>query len=790
MISKSKKQRVLIWKYGLVLIATTIAILFYPIKVELLGDAPSTVLEDKHGELLSAQIASDGQWRFPMMDSLPDKFVKCITTYEDKRYFHHFGIDPIAIFRAIRQNIMAGKIVSGGSTLTMQVMRMAYRNQRRTVAQKLKEAFKAIRLEAQYSKSRILKIYATHAPFGGNIVGLETASWKYYNKSPHDLSWAQMATLCVLPNAPSIIRMDRNTDRLLRKRNSLLKRLAKENIIDEIDLELSLSEELNYGHYRLPHLAPHLLARAKKETHKGRLKTTLDASVQQRMNDLLNYHAESLSQKSIHNAGLIIMDTRTQEVIAYVGNVPNTDHEADVDMIKSERSSGSILKPFLYTAMIESGQMTPHSFVKDVPLFIDGFTPKNYNEKFEGILPVSTALSKSLNVPFVLMLQEYGVDKFRRKLRKIGLSSINKSSDHYGLSLILGGAEVRLDELTTTYSHMGRQLFDYDKLRGQYSNDQYPKMWYLENQRIETDSTAKEWPIQSFSASSIHHTFDAMKKVNRPNGFGDWEIFPSSKQIAWKTGTSFGHRDAWAIGIHSQYTIGVWIGNADGEGRDEIIGVSTAGKVLFDAYDKTILKDGWWPSPYDDMTQIEICSKTGMIPSVHCQEKSLNWVSNTSLKAEVCKYHISVWTDLKGEYVVHNSCYDMTRAKRASYFKLSPLVSKYYSQTNGNISNIPELLSSCQNDHTFSDQLEWIYPHPLETIFIPKDLNGERQNIVAQLEHSDPKAEVFWYMNGKYLGSTKEFHTMDIDGEAGDYALLVTDQNGIQIERRFEIVGK
>ncbi len=775
----------------LVLSAAFLLFLLLPLNPSLLNDPYSTLIEDKNGVLLSAQIAKDGQWRFPMMEDLPTHFIACITTYEDKRFYSHFGIDPIAIVRAIKQNVKARKIVSGGSTLSMQIMRMSRKGNSRNLAQKLIEAFLAIKLEFKYSKEGILRIYAAHAPFGGNVVGLEAASWRYYQKRPSELSWAQMATLCVLPNAPSLVRMDKNADRLLKKRNFLLRKLYKKEIIDKLDLELALSETLNYGLYSLPHHAPHLLARAKKDGNTSRTKTTIDATVQKRVNDLLDYHYESFAVKGIHNAAVVILDTRTQKIVTYAGNVPSTTEEKDVDMIKAHRSSGSILKPFLYAAMIEEGAITPQSFVKDVPVFIDGFSPRNYHESYTGVLPANKALSQSLNIPFVLMLQQYGVDKFRRKLNDIGLNTVNKSGGHYGLSLILGGAEVRLDELTTAYAHMGRQLFEYDRNKGKYSLEGFSGLKYVEKRSEGKGAkTRGQGVYQSFSASSIHHTFTAMKNVLRPNGFGDWEMFASSKRIAWKTGTSYGHRDAWAIGTHPQYTVGVWVGNADGEGIDEIIGVSTAGKILFDVLDILPLDDSWWAIPYDDMDEIEVCSTSGMLPSVYCQNKESQWMSKSSNRSPVCQYHQSIWTDETGEYTVNRTCYPMEKAIKSSILKLSPLVSKYYSRLHYSAAAMPFLHPECNNGNGNNEQLELIYPNPDERIFIPRDLNAARQEVIAQLEHTDPKAEVFWHLNGNYLGVTRNFHTMSLDGRAGGYALLCTDQYGNTIERKFKIVGE
>ena len=499
---------------GLILL-TFWAFLLTPLQLDILNDPYSVVLEDNQGNLLSAQIAKDEQWRFPMSNELPQIFIKCMTAYEDQRFFSHWGIDPYAIVRAIRQNIKARKVVSGASTISMQLIRMSRRNRNRTIGQKLIEAALALKLEWKYSKSEIFGMYAAHAPFGGNVIGLEAASWKYYNKKADNLSWAQTATLAVLPNSPSLVKFNRNRSKLLEKRNFLLRKLNKLNVLSDTDLELALEEELNYENYVLPSHAPHLLELAKKENKTGRIATTINGQVQKEVNTILNRHYELLAQNEVHNAAVIIMNTKNSEMIAYAANVPTTSQESSVDMIQARRSSGSILKPFLYAAMMDEGLIMPHSFIKDTPIFIDGFRPGNYDRSFSGVLPTSEALRKSLNVPFVLLLQKYGVEKFKRKLNQIGFKTIKKPGGHYGLSLILGGAEVRLSELVTSYAHMGRQLYEYDVNRGQYPSEIYETAYYSRSNLTgnKVKSSLSKDRVQSFRAASIYHTFEAMKKL-------------------------------------------------------------------------------------------------------------------------------------------------------------------------------------------------------------------------------------------------------------------------------------
>jgi penicillin-binding protein 1C len=762
------------------LILGVLLFLIWPLRLEILDDPHSVILEDRSGDLLSAQIASDGQWRFPMIDSVPQAFIHALTTYEDKRFYHHIGIDFRAMIRAFRQNIQSRKIVSGASTITMQLMRMSQRNKSRTWLQKIKEAILAIKLECQYSKKEILEMYVSNAPFGGNVVGIEAASWRYFNKSPNYLSWAETATLAVLPNAPSLVTLTRNRERLLGKRNALLKRISEKGWISQDDLELAYEEPLIETIYQLPSLAPHLLEQVKKDRIEGRIITTVNKNLQFKINRLLDQEWRIFSQNRIENAAIVILNTASGEVLAYGANVPHTQSESAVDMIQARRSSGSILKPFLFASMIDAGAMTPNSLVYDIPIFIDGFNPSNYNRSFSGAIPASEALTRSLNIPFVLMLQRYGVEKFTRRLNQLGLSSIDKSGDHYGLSLILGGGEVSLWELTQAYAQMGQALLTpAESLKDRTSIPINSAHYYKNPNTFQRQSI--------LSASAIWHTLEAMRQVQRPDEHGQWEIFSSSKNMAWKTGTSYGHRDAWAVGVTPDYTIGVWVGNADGEGRDQLTGVTTAGKVLFDAADLLNFQKSWFAQPYAEMYEVALCRESGMLPSVHCIIRDTLWVSKKMADSPVCPYHQTYYTD--GNWRYYQQCTADSTYKMA-YLNLPPLVEQYYKVSHGAYGRMPPLHPDCQSMSDSGTEMQMIYPNPGEIIYVPRDFNNDRQKVIAQVAHKNTSSTIYWYLNDQYLGETQEFHTMSIDFTSGHYNLQCIDQNGTTIQVNFEIVNQ
>ena len=373
--------------------------------------------------LLGARIASDGQWRFPSGSEVPEKFAVCLTQYEDKRFWYHPGIDPFALMRAVQLNLTQSRVVSGGSTLTMQLARIAQGNQSRTVGQKVIEMLWALYLECSYSKVEILRMYASNAPFGGNVVGIEAAAWRYFGREAKDLSWAEQATLAVLPNSPALIHPGRNRAELKQKRDKLLLRLYEKHILDKTEYELACMEALPEKPLPLPNKAPHLLERLAIEKQENRIHTTVDPTLQQQVQRLVNRYVADYRSNHIYNAAALVADVESGKILSYVGNVTDqnmtTGHGYQVDVITSPRSTGSVLKPFLYAAMLNDGLILPGTLIADTPLNINGFTPQNFNKTFYGAVPAHVAIERSLNVPLVRMLSQYNTGRFMSLLKRL-----------------------------------------------------------------------------------------------------------------------------------------------------------------------------------------------------------------------------------------------------------------------------------------------------------------------------------------------------------------------------------
>ena len=744
----------------------------------------SRILNDNNGNLLGAQVASDGQWRFPKIDSVPQNFEMAILCFEDKRFYDHIGIDFLAIARALKQNIKHKKIISGASTVTMQVARMSQKNKPRTYFQKLKEIILATRIEWSYSKEEILELYTSHAPFGGNVVGLEAASWRYFGKSPDKLSIAEAAMLAVLPNAPSLIHISKNRDQLLQKRNDLLAVMKASEIISSDIYQLSILEELPNKPFPLPREAHHLLYSSFSKQTAEKKFSTLDFSIQSISNDIANEYHHSYSQNDIQNMAILVVETKTGKVLSYVGNPLDATQEKDVDLIHAPRSSGSVLKPLLYAHSLDKSLLLPKMLVRDVPTIINGFQPKNYNRKYTGAVSADEALAMSLNIPAVIELQNYGVNPFLNRLKDHGFSTFNKDADHYGLSLILGGGEVTLWELVQSYARLGFILNTYN------TTQKYPdsKAYALKSKQ-EIRSNKKETLHHShdlISAGSIYSTFLAMKEVQRPGDDGHWRRFNSSKDIAWKTGTSHGHKDAWAVGVTPEYTIGVWVGNADGEGKNGLVGYKAAAPVMFDIFNK-LPNTTSFEEPVDDLIYASTCRNSGFLATMHCEVIDTLLIPLTASNALPCPYHVFIHTDNTGKRV-HSGCASPNEMDRKKWFVLPSSMANFYRVNHPEYKTLPNYHENC-NTSSNTEVLSFIYPSHAVELFIPKNRIGEKTKTVFSAAHINPEAKLFWHLDENYLGVTTENHAMSFSISEGQHIVKIIDEDGNQKSQKFSVIN-
>ena len=741
------------------LVLTSLFLVFLCIPVPKFDKPYSTVLTARNGELLGAKIADDGQWRFPATNSYSQKYVDCLIEYEDRWFYYHPGFNPMSFVKALIDNIKAGEVVRGGSTISMQVVRLSRDNPPRTYGEKLLEVILAMRLELRYSKNEILDLYAANAPFGGNVVGIDAAAWRYFHTTPDELSWAEAATLAVLPNAPALIHPWRSRELLKKKRDELLQR-----VLTKEDAELAMMEDIPERPYDLPMLAYHYLAEQDKRHHGEHIKTTIDANLQQSAIEIMHRHHELNVLNNIDNAAVYVVDYLNDEIIVYVGNNMDADDARMVDMVQAQRSTGSILKPFLFAAMLDEGTLLPQMVIPDIPMSLSGFTPKNYSGEYWGSVTADKALQNSLNAPFVHLLREYGQPRFHALLRQLGLRGIVYDAEHYGLSLIVGGAEASLLDITNAYAKMGRKL-------ASHVNESFDVV-------VDED-------ISPFSAEAIAETFHVMLGLTRPVSQVGWGGFASSKKVAWKTGTSYGFKDAWAVGLTNRYVVGVWVGNADGEGRPGLTGVGAAAPLMFDVIGK-LNDDYTYPANTSESIEIEVCTESGYPKSEYCQHtKTIRAVDVENLTG-VCPYHKKVFLDDSRQYRVKPDCYTVDQKNYEIFFVLPPVMEWFYKKHSPLFRPLPALYPGCGSAHP-DDVMAFVYPKDDARVTIPIGIRGDRQQVVFEIAHRNPQKTIFWTLNDIFLGKTRLNHQMPIDVKRGNYVLRCVDEDGIELIRKIVV---
>ena len=612
---------------------------------------------------------------------------------------------------------------------------------------------------------------------------LETASWRYFGISSQDLSWGQAAALAVLPNAPALIFPGKNEKIFQQKRDRLLLKLFKNEVIDQTTYELALAEQLPGKPFALPEITPHLTEKLRNDHQGIQLTSTINYSLQQQINEIARKNYESLRQNEIHNLAILILDVNTREVLAYIGNSPTTsEHDHFVDIIQRPRSTGSILKPFLYAAMLDEGSLLPHTLVADIPTSVNGYNPQNFDKAFNGAVPASVALAKSLNVPAVRMLQDYGLQKFYHQLQKLQQKNINKPADYYGLSLILGGAESSLWDITKAYAGMASTLNHFNISSSEYKPNEFLEPIYKLGEKAAFGKN--QFQPEVFNTGAIYHTLKTLEEVNRPTGEENWTFFSNSQAISWKTGTSYGFKDAWAVGVNARFAVGVWVGNADGEGRPGLTGLQAAAPILFESFDKLPKAEGF-KIPYDELIETEICTKSGQLAGIYCDKTEKDWIPKNGTRTMVCPYHQQVFLDESEQFQVNSSCYELAAMKTKNWFSLPPVMEYYYAPKHPEYQSLPPFKSGClkEGEHL----MQFIYPKKNEAILLPKNFKEQTNPVVFKLAHRNPETTVYWYIDKKFIEATQTFHEITYQPEPGEHLLTVTDQQGNSLSRRIEI---
>ena len=736
-------------------------------------DNYSVMVLDHEDNILRVFLNSQDQWCLPPLqtEKIPEKLATAVLVYEDRCFLYHPGVNPWSLLRAGYLNMKYGKVVSGGSTITMQVARLLDNNVR-TIPQKFWEILQAVKLEIKFSKKQILKMYLDHAPYGRNIIGIRAASLKYFGKEPESLTWSEAATLAVLPNAPGLISPGKQQKQLIAKRNRLLDTLLARKIIDSSTCKLSKMEPVPDQVFTLPMLAPHLSRLAVQSAQFPLVHTTLEREIQSNAERILARRAEYLQSRGIENISALICHTKTGEIATWCGSQDFGDsrRNGQVDGVLAQRSSGSTLKPFLYALSMDEGILLPQTKLNDVPTYFGAFSPENATKNYDGLVTAHDALIRSLNVPAVRLLYTYGLVEFYASLKAAGISSLFRSPDEYGLTLIIGGSEVTLFDLTGLYCGLGN-YGQFGKLRWQ-KDESLPDKGRL------------------ISPGACYLTLDMMQDVKRPGAEYYWQQYEDSFPLAWKTGTSYGGRDAWALGVSPEWTIGVWVGNFTGEGNPALSGAASAGPILFDLFNM-LPKDSdksWFEIPAE-MKTVKLCAESGYLATENCPDVCEALAPADMKPLKFCPYHQKRFVNDDETYVVCSQCWQEGHYHEKICLEYPPVTAKYLRKRGQTVPGILPHNPACRRLHD-NDDLEIIYPTAQSVIYIPKDMGGIKQKVSLQIARRNLQAKVFWYLDGIYLGSTVDADELAIDMMKGVHELFVTDEYGSEAEVSFKVISQ
>lgn len=721
--------------------------------------------------VLHAFLTSDEQWRMKAnLGEITPELKKAIVFKEDKYFYSHPGINVLSVLRAVYFNAIKQQRTSGASTITMQVARML-EPKRRTYFNKLWEMFRALQLELHYSKDEVLQMYLNLVPYGSNIQGVKAAALLYFDKLPEQLSLAEITALSIIPNRPNSLVIGKNNDLIVEQRNKWLRRFEENEVFPEQDIKDAINETLNATRLDAPKSTPQFAWRMHNQ-YPGlpEVYTALNVSTQREAEDVVQEYMRGLRLKGIHNSAVIIIDNKTEEVKGYIGSPDffDKEHNGQVDGVASARSPGSTLKPLLYAVCADKGIITPKTIIADVPINMDGYMPENYDLEFHGNLTTEDALKRSLNIPAVKLLNEAGTDVFIKALSLGGVSTIWDERKNLGLSLILGGCTIRLDELATLYSALAN--------KGVYR----PLQWSKDT----SGTVIATQPVSLVSEAAAYMITGIITDLYRPDLPNLFENAKGVPAIAWKTGTSYGRKDAWSIGYNKDYTIGVWVGNFDGTGVAELNGAGIATPLLFRLFntiDKSAIKE--WNKQPAEVGFRYVCKETGKVPNDYCSETIMDYfipgISDNHRCDHIKKIRLSA--DEKISYCT--SCMPLTGYKFKSFPNVSAELTAYYEQQHIPYTKVPPHNPSCAR--VFEGVAPYITSLTDNSTYIITDKG--KQQLQLQCTAANDVKTVYWYINDKYYTSTAVGERALFYPESKDIKISCADDKGRNVDIRIKV---
>lgn len=733
----------------------------------------STIVTASDSTIMHAFLSRDDKWRiYAETGEITSTLRDAILFKEDKYFFYHPGINPVSLVRAMGRNLLMGRRTSGASTITMQVVRLLEPRER-TYGSKLIELARALQLELHLSKAEILQLYLNLLPYGSNIEGIKSASILYFGKPPKLLSLAELTTLTIIPNRPSSLRLGVGNERVMQERNRWLRRFSASGTFSESAIADALSEPLTAHRRAAPQQLPHLALRLLKEQRQTPvIHTTIRPSVQATAEQLVQNYVNRVRGYNIHNAAVLIVDNQTMNVLAYVGSADfhNTFDGGQVDGIRAVRSPGSTLKPLLYGLAFDAGLITPKSKLNDVPTNFGGYEPENYDRRFNGPVTAEFALANSLNVPAVKLLRDIGTPAMVSTMKKAGFATVRQQAKDLGLSMILGGCGVTLEELTTLFA-------------GFANGGNVRSVKYVQRAGPSQDQKSQGATVPILTPEAAFLVTNTLTQITRPDLPNNFDNSYHLPRIAWKTGTSYGRRDAWSIGYNQRFTIGVWVGNFSGAGVPDLSGANTATPLLFQLFNSLDYNSpkGWFRTPTGGpdarLGMRQICPESGEVPGDSCAARAIDYYIMGVSTNRRCAHRKGVFTDSAGRVSYCSHCLPENRAVRRSYPNLAPELIAYYTVKRIPYAAIPPHNPACER--LFRAGLDHkpliTSPNDGSEYFIdPKNPT----EIQLACQAANDVRTVYWYLNDRLIRKAGPAESVFVKPKPGVLKISCADDRG------------
>jgi penicillin-binding protein 1C len=748
-----------------------------------LSAPPSVVMEYRDGTPAHVFLAPDERWRITTsLERIDPAYIRALLALEDKRFFLHPGVDPVAVARSAALNVSRGRRVSGASTLTMQLVRVL-EPRPRTFASKLIESFRAVQLELRLSKQEVLAAYLQFVPYGRNVEGVEAAALAYFGHTAAHLSPAEIATLLAVPQNPNRrFPSPQNAARLKRARDEVARRLLEDEALPrgpegaQVEAETVLAEvratAVPTGLTPFPREAPHVAVWLRGQRPElARLRTTLDAGTQRLVERLMRDAAAGLAQRGIHNGTAVVVERERSEVVALVGNFDffDTAHGGQIAGFATPRSPGSALKPLLYAMGIDLGLVGPEQLVADVPTAYGGYAPRNFDGRFQGLVRLEYALSQSLNMPFVRLLERVGVERFLGTLRETGVTSLAQEPGYYGLSAAVGGIALTPLELAGVYvCGVGG---------GGGGGGAGPL-------RLLEDGSPVGAPVAVVSPGAAWLTRQALSLRDRPDFPERRRMTGMPARVHWKTGTSFGHRDAWAAGSGPRHTAVVWLGNFDHSPSVHLVGADAAGPVLFDVLEGVGPRGRAQPEeagPPEDLARVEVCAYSGHLPTEACVQRKEVHARRSAVPTARCPYHQKVEVDMATGLAVGPACRAGRRTEERVYVTWPATIRRWLEEQHRRLPEPPAAAPGCEPGGE-RQAPAIVSPAEGQVAMLIPGVPAEQQEVPLEAEASHERA-LTWFVDGALLGTARADERVWWTPSVGAHEILVTDDRGLVAKR-------